>query len=184
MSTINNNAVLVNASSQRILALKKYVTPKAEISINGEPYKLAELIGVFQANLDSRASVTAKRAELKAALTEREGTEAARLAVDKGLKAWVGKQFGADSQEAHEFGYPPPKVTEKTVKSKMHAVQLSLATREARHTMGKKEKQRIKGTLVVPTAPADPASTAPPSPSNGIANANGASASLLNGAAH
>ncbi len=66
----------------------------------------------------------------------------------------------------------------------MHAVQLSLATREARHTMGKKQKKDVKGTLVAPAAPADPASTAPPSPSNGIANTNGASASLLNGAAH
>jgi hypothetical protein len=178
MST--NKSSIANGTSQRVTALKKYVTPKTEIAINGEHYKLADLIAVFQSSLDAQAEVTTKRAELKAALNVRDDAETAAHALDRGLKAWVANQYGDSSQEAHEFGYPPPRTAEKSVKTKMRAVEQALATRKARHTMGKKEKSKIKGTMVAPTEPAAPAITVTPQ-SNGITN--GASAPLQNGVA-
>lgn len=175
--TIKNNAVIADACSQRITALKKYITPKTEIPIDGTPHKLADVIDVFQRSLDARAEVTVKRSELKASLSKRKEIEDTRQRIDAGLKAWIAVRFGANSQQAHEFGYPPRKATKKDVATKWHAVEQSKATRDARHTMGKREKAKIKGT-VVQTAPVES-----PSRPNGVASAassNGAS----NGASH
>jgi hypothetical protein len=148
MATIKNNAVIVDACSQRINALKKYVTPKTEIPIDGTPYKLAEVLDVFQGSLDARAEVTAKRSQLKASLSKRKEIEDTRRAIDVGLKAWVASQFGANSQQAHEFGFPPRKAAKKDIETKWHAVEQSRATREARHTMGKNQKEKVKGAVV------------------------------------
>ena len=164
MPTVQNNAVIVDACSQRINALKKYVTPKTEIPIDGTPYKLAEVIDVFQSSLDARAEIMAKRSELKASLSKRKEIEDTRRSVDVGLRAWVASKFGANSKEAHEFGYPPRKATKKDVATKFHAVEQSIATREARHTMGKKEKEKVKGTV------AQAAPVPSPSPSNGASH--------------
>jgi hypothetical protein len=61
------------------------------------------------------------------------------------------------------FGMSVPKSTgKKTVETKAKAIAQSQATREARHTMGKKQKKSIKG--VVPqtaTTAATPSSSAP-----------------------
>jgi hypothetical protein len=160
MSKVQNNATIVSTCNQRLTALAKYVKPKTETSINGEPMKLSELIGVYQACLDTRTAVTTTRAQLQKVLSGRSSAEATRQAIDKGLKAWIVTKFGADSQEALEFGFAPQKVTTKSVETKRNAVLQSQATREARGTMGKREKEKIKGTVVDPTAPADPATTA------------------------
>ena len=70
-----------------------------------------------------------------------------RLSADAALQPYVMQRFGADSTEAHDFGYAPRKVTEKTVLSKAKAALLNTATREARGTTSKKAKRQIKGSL-------------------------------------
>jgi hypothetical protein len=168
--TVQTNAAIVDACAQRLNALKKHVALKTEIPIDGTAYELADVIDVFQSNLDAHAEVTAARAQLKAALAKRKAIEETRRSIDDGLKAWVAGRFGANSQQAHEFGYPPRKAAKKDAETKWHAVEQSRATREARHTMGKNQRERIKGTVVerVPVAsqnltPPLPAS-APPRP--------------------
>jgi hypothetical protein len=92
--------------------------------------------------------------------------------MDPQLKQWAFAKFGASSQAAKDMGFAPRKVAKRTVETKQHAVQQSIATREARHTMGKKQRSRIKGVVVAPIAPAEPAvveaPAAPPAtPSSG-----------------
>lgn len=186
-----SNAAVVDKCTQRLAALKQYVQAKAEIPIDGETKKLADVIAVYQDCLDTRASLQTKRAEIKAALVERANAETSRRAADRALKPWVINTFGANSQAAHDFGFPPPKAPLRTAKSKVAAVLLAEATRKARHTMGSKQKQDIKGTIVVSTAPAAPATNAPPAvpaasapPATSTVVSNGAPANgAMNGAA-
>ena len=152
-----SNAAVVDKCTQRLTALKQYVQAKAEIPIDGETKKLADVIAVYQTCLDTRASLQTKHAEIKAGLVERANAEASRRAADRALKPWVINTFGANSQAAHDFGFPPPKVPVRTAKSKVAAVLQAEATRKARHTMGSVQKQNIKGAIVVSTAPAAPA---------------------------
>jgi hypothetical protein len=92
-------------------------------------------------------------------MATRTSAEQARQRADRAVKAWVVNEFGEGSQQAIDFGFPPPRKATRTVESKVTAVARSKATREARHTMGKKQKSLIKGVVVTSTAPADPVNT-------------------------
>jgi hypothetical protein len=154
-----NNATVVDSCTQRLNALAAHVDTKAQISIDGTKLKASQVVAIYQSCLDSRAALATKRAETKAAMTTRSSAELARQRADKAVKAWVVNEFGEGSQQALDFGFAPPKKATRTVESKVNAVALAKATRAARHTMGKKQKSLIKGTIVVPVAPANPANT-------------------------
>jgi hypothetical protein len=76
------------------------------------------------------------------------------LAVDVALQPYVVQRFGPSSTEAHDFGYVPRKVTEKSPVTKAKASLLGKATRDARGTMSEKQKRNIKGSLDPATAAA------------------------------
>ena len=90
-------------------------------------------------------------------MATRSSAETARQRADRAVKACVVNEFGVGSQQALDFGFAPPRKATRTVESKVNAVALAKATRAARHTMGKKQKSLIKGTMVVPATPAVPA---------------------------
>ena len=161
MSIIQNNAKIVSTCSQRITALTKLVKAKTEIPINGEPLKLADLLGIYQAAIDTRSALITSRAALDKDLVARDSAEVTRRATDAGLKAWITTQFGARSTQAQELGFAPANPQAKTAEVKFVAVQKMLATREARGTKGKRQREKIKGTIVAPAAPAVPAVTVP-----------------------
>ena len=142
-----SNATVIDKCTQRLQALKSYVTPKAQIAINGVVHKATDVIEIYQRSLDTRAACSTKRAEMKAALSDRAAAEAQRREADRALKAYVVNQFGVSSQEAMNFGFPPPKTAARSVDSKALAVARAKATRKARHTMGRKQKEQIKGTV-------------------------------------
>ena len=135
---------------KRLNALKAYADGKAQIAINGTKHKASQVVAVYQSCLDSRAALATKRAETKAAMAVRSSAETARQRADRAVKAWVVNEFGEGSQQALDFGFAPPRKATRTVESKVNAVALAKATRAARHTMGKKQKSLIKGTMVVP----------------------------------
>jgi hypothetical protein len=165
--TVNTNEKTVTKCNQRIGAIKKYVTnPATLITIDGKSYKPDEVIAAYQGLLDAGSLVITKRGELKIAVADRNATAASVRAVDKGLKAWVASTLGSTSQAAHDFGFAP-KVSTKSVETKMHAVEQLRATREARGTKGPKEKAKIKGVVATPEAPAPAASPAPAAPAAG-----------------
>ena len=162
MSIIQNNAKIVSTCGQRLIALKKFVkTTKTAMTVSGEPMKLSDLTAVYQAAIDTRTALVPQRAAYEKALAARNSAEVTRQATDKKLKAWVVNEFGANSEQAREFGFLPTKVGEKSAATKATAVLQAQATRVARGTKGKRQKEEIKGTIVAPAAPAVPAVTAP-----------------------
>jgi hypothetical protein len=165
-----NNASVVDTCTQRLNALKTHLSnAKATIAVNGVQMKAAEVIATYQACLDGRATLTTQRADVKATLGTVAAADTKRRGVDRALKAWVVNQYGADSNVAHDFGFPPPKKAARTVSSKATAIERNVATREARHTMGSKQKEDVKGTMVVLVGPANPANTAQPAAPAGSA---------------
>jgi len=162
-TTTRNNASVIDVCTQRLNALKAHLSStKATIAVNGVQTKAAEILATYQASLDGRATLKSQRADVKATLGTVAASDAKRRVVDRALKAWVVNQYGADSKEAHDFGFPPPKTPERTVTSKATAIERGQATREARHTMGSRQKEDVKGTAVVLVAPANPATTVQP----------------------
>jgi hypothetical protein len=123
--------------------------------------------------------VLAKHGEYKAAVAKRRAADAQRRTFDDALKSWVLNRFGANSNVAHDFGYTARKVGDPGTQAKADAVKLAKATREARGTIGKKKKLKIKGSLTPlvqgnspPAAHAASADavTPPINATNGIAN--------------
>jgi hypothetical protein len=73
------------------------------------------------------------------------------------LTTYILGSYGASAlQMLQDFGFTPPKPRggRKTASSKAQAVVQAKATRVARHTMGKRQKSKIKGSV-----PAQPSTT-------------------------
>jgi len=151
-----NNTTVIDASIRRLRALESYVDDNTKIALNGRKLALAEVLAIYQESLDSRADLARQRAAAKAAMERRATAEAARLEADRALKAWALNEFGIESKEAIDFGFPPARKPQITVEAKARAVARRMATREARHTMGKRQKEEIRGTLAVAAALASP----------------------------
>jgi hypothetical protein len=140
MSTIKNNAVIVDACSQRLKALQEYAPATGDMPIEGKRFTRDQLVAIFQACLDTRAELVKSRAKVKVDLASRSKAEADRRAIEAGLKAWVVAQFGPGSNQALEFGYTSRKRTAPSSETKANAAKLAKATRVARGTdKGKKE---------------------------------------------
>jgi hypothetical protein len=161
MSIKLNNATVIATCNQRLKALAQYVKTKTVMQVNGAQMKPADLTDIYQACIDTRSELLARKTAYEKALEARDRAEATRLTTDKGLKAWVTGAFGADTQEALEFGFLSPKIRAKSAATKATAVLKVLATRQARGTRGTRQKEGIKGTIVAPAAPAEPAITTP-----------------------
>jgi hypothetical protein len=153
-----NNAKIVETCTRRVRSLASYVGSDTAIAINGRKLAHADVVATYRRCLDARATVARLRAQLEEALGTVGETEAARLEADAALRAWVRAEFGVESTEAIDFGFPPPRKSARTVEEKALAVARTKATRAARRTMGKRQKQEIRGTLVI-SAPPDPAAT-------------------------
>ena len=158
MGNRGNNDATVNQNTKRIEAMQKYVTnAKTEIPIGGAVLKPADVIGIFQDDTDNRKEVAVTKAAYGSAVAKRTASELKRQVADEALKGWVLNRFGETSTEAKEFGYAPRKRAAVTAEKRANAVKLNEATRQARGTVGKKQKLAIKGTL-----PAAPPAAAPP----------------------
>ena len=202
MKKIASNEV-VSACTQRVSAIKAYLTAKDEIFVNGEQVKATDIAQMFQEALDTRAAAVTAKGDYKTALVARDTAEANRLSADTALGPYVMQRFGANSTEAHAFGYAPRKAVDKTVLSKARAALLNKATRDARGTKSKKALQQIKGTLSPEAAaalgalsgsatsaatPAPSASATPPAAPPAVAStplaAPATNGAALNGTAH
>ncbi|MGO8995158.1 MAG: hypothetical protein ACLQVI_17725 [Polyangiaceae bacterium] len=151
-----NNTTVVDACVRRLRALASYAGGATAIAINGRKLTVAEVVAIYDECLASRTDLAQKRAVARAAMDRRATAEAARREADQALRGWVANEFGIASKEAIDFGFPPPKKPELTVDAKALAVARTKATRAARHTMGKRQKEQIRGTLAE-TPPATPA---------------------------
>ena len=146
----------VTSYTKRIQALRG-VPAKQWIPVEGTAYTAAQVIGIFQASLDAIEAVKVKQGTLKLAVAAEHEARAAAEAVDAGVKLWAFGQYGSRSQMANDLGYQARKVAATSVDTKQRALEQAKATRKARGTVGRKARLKIKGTIPVPTVPADPA---------------------------
>lgn len=143
----SHNVTVANAI-RRLEAMKKHLAGrKVTIPLAGKLLTPAQVTAIFQESLDAQAAVAQKLAAYKGALTDRDAAEKRRLAADEAMKNWVLQLFGDGSVEANEFGYAARKKPEISTEDLAKAVELRRATREARGTMGKKQKRKIRGVV-------------------------------------
>jgi hypothetical protein len=157
MATINKTTIQAHEQSA-LAGVDKYYANVSSLTVGGVQYTPAAIKQVLTDDLTAQAAVGAQRATLRVGVKAAKQTRATANALLKALRVHIVDQYGSKAEPVlQDFGYPPPRDTKKTVKDKAQAVDKSLATRAARHTMGTKQKKSVKSTTTPETGGAAPA---------------------------
>jgi hypothetical protein len=133
--------------AMKLLAgIAKHFPATGRFRIAGASYTRAQLAAVFQEQLDAMTAVGAAHALLTAAvMRERAATKRAHAAA-KNLRLWAEGHFGSSALAITDFGWSIPRKTgPKTVEAKLAVARKGAATRAARKTLGKRQRQKIRG---------------------------------------
>jgi hypothetical protein len=165
------------------------------IVLEGVSYKQPQLRQIFQDDLDATAATNDTKAQWQSAVLAEKTTATKTHGVKRALFSYLAATFGVNSQVLIDFGSAPKKAGKIKPAIKAVAVTQALATRKARHIMGRKQRLEIPPavtasapaatTTSVVTTTAQPQATpvvAPTAPAavangtNGVAATNGAGA--------
>jgi hypothetical protein len=155
MSKKRNSAEITAVCLQRIRALKEHTSPRETVPVGGTRYTSKQIVAVYQRNLDRRDAVKKARAQLDVALAAARESDDEVATFEVPVKSWALNHFGATHNATTELGFSPPKRTPRAPEDVALAVRRAAATREARGTMGKKARLKIKGVVEAPEAPGD-----------------------------
>jgi hypothetical protein len=156
-------------NNQALEGIEKHLFNVKSVPIFGAQTRLAEIKSVLRAALAMQAKVDVARAQLRELVAQSRAADASAARVRRALRAYVVVHHGPDARGVlADFGFVP-KPREQTVQAKAVAVGKRLETRKLRHTMGKRQKARVKAGAVPPPQ-ATPAPAPSTSASNGASN--------------
>lgn len=137
--------------------LAKHYAGVTSLTLGGVSVTLTDLQGLIQADLDAMDTSAKAKAIHRGLVQAERSAHAKALPLLRSLKALVFASHGgteATSELLEDFGYRPRKRAARTVEQVAEAAVKAKATREARHTMGPKQKKAIKGAI--PASPLPP----------------------------
>jgi hypothetical protein len=145
MSQVQNRAQTLETDQKVIQAVGQYLGSIVSMMFLGQAYTPGDLKAVFQAEIDGLIAVEAKRAAYRAQVLLTKASSAKARELRKALRSYILSTYGATAAEVlTAFGISiPTQRAPKTVATKAEALQKAKATRQARHTMGKKQKAQI-----------------------------------------
>jgi hypothetical protein len=147
-----NKDKTVNQHRQGIVGIRKHFASVPTIPLGGTPTTPNDAIATLQGTIDAVDAAGAAEQAFRGAVA------AQNAAIEKGtglltdLKTLVKSQLGSSEGVLGDFGFSNPKRQTPDEATKAAAVVKRAATREARHTMGKRQKAGIKGTVPATTA--------------------------------
>ncbi|MGH7437761.1 MAG: hypothetical protein ACRENE_18955 [Polyangiaceae bacterium] len=142
-----------------IAGTKKHLSKASVLEFAGDALTPAELEALLQKLADLRAAVADAQAAARARVAEEEAQAPALRDRMSAFVAFVKARFGDKPDTLADFGLEARKArTPLTVEQMAVAVAKRKATRDARHTMGSKQKKKVKGdvtgvTVTVSRAP-------------------------------
>ena len=166
MAKVNNTDV--RESGRRLQdGIKKHFKSSRSITIAGHDYRPEDLVKVLQEEIDAADAVEAARLGWSAAVRTSKELQQNTAPMKRALRGFVASMFGDTSAVLSDFGLKPRKARKAmTVDEKVLVVGKLRATRAARHTMGKRQKQQVVGEATQRGARAG-ATTAGSSATNG-----------------
>jgi hypothetical protein len=170
MANVNNNTTQAH-DAQVIVGIQKHLLGVPSLPLAGATYAPADLVKLVQSRIDSAGVVAAANASWHSTVAAQKALGAKLTPLLRSLRQYVLNSFGETSPVLADFGFSAPKTATKTPEQKVAAAAKAKATREARGTLGKKQKAKVKGTVpaAAPTAPsaASQPAAAPPAPAGG-----------------
>ncbi len=125
--------------------LEKHFARMVPLVIGGKEWKKEELIGFLEKYEGAMTAAHAAEAEYLAAVDREKTIDIETEEIAKCLLGLVRAGFGHDVEALADFGTAPFKKAVKSAEVKARAADRLRATRAARHTMGPKQKAKIKG---------------------------------------
>jgi hypothetical protein len=170
--TLKNRTTRADRIRKVKAGLQKYYA-STPLVLAGTSYQPAGLQAFLQADVDANDAATKAKASLRQTAKDAKSTDQATDPVLTAIHSQVEAQYGAapnaDTVRA-DFGYARKTRQPLTAEQKAAAAAKRKATREARHTMGPKEKSKIHGTVVSSSPTSTGSSGASPSGSTNKSN--------------
>ncbi len=137
------------ALAQHMLAgVKKHYANVSAMTFGSATFTAAEVEASLQAFIDLRAEVEAAKTLTKAKLMAEQAQGPALRGRIVALMAFVRAAYSNSPDVLADFGLKPRKVAAPaTIEEQAEAAAKRRATRAARHTMGKRQKEKVKGTI-------------------------------------
>jgi hypothetical protein len=150
---LNGNKTSRQNSNRKIIAaINAYV--KNPVNLSGVSYAPQQLVVLFQTGIDTSDATDKAHTAWQIAVDAERTNARALSGIQAGLRHYVLATYGAASPEAAAFGFTPKTPRTVTSETKANAAKKRVATREARHTMGVRQKQDVKGEVAPAAAPA------------------------------
>jgi hypothetical protein len=135
--------------------------PNGSLTFGGATYTPAALTQVLQSLDDATTGMDAAAAKWQDAVKAQRNVATTVGPILRDYRRYLVTLFGTAVEPLADFGLTPRKApAPQTVEQKAAAATKREATRQARHTMGKRQKASIKGTVPSATTPA-PAGVSP-----------------------
>jgi len=167
-TTAREKKVAVLGRDDKIIAgIQKHFQGTSSLQLAGSTYSPADLVKLIQSRASQVATVDAANATWHAAVAAERELNAKLTTVIQGLRQYALNTFGATSPVLADFGFSASTRRPLTPEENVARTAKAKATRAARHTMGKVQKKKVKGTTAAANtapAPAPAASTAPATP--------------------
>jgi hypothetical protein len=158
--------LVIDTADQKMAAgIKQFFSALPTMTVGSQTLAPADFAKIFQDRVASSQTVQTATAARTAAVKADRDKRTQTAPVVKAFKRVVQGMFSESPDTLAVFGLQPIRVGAPTVATKAAAADKALATRKARHTMGKNQKKDIHGTPPsATTAPADPEPVATPAP--------------------
>jgi hypothetical protein len=161
-----NRSQQQDADQKLIDGINKHSQTIPSLVFGGTSNPTTAIIAVLQARIATANAALSTRATWQSAVKADLDERAKTKTYVSGLRQALQLAFAGSIDGLADFGLKPRKQRAvRTPEEKAAAVAKAKATRAARHTMGAKQKAKVKGTApqAVPATPPSPA-TAPSAP--------------------
>jgi hypothetical protein len=162
---MSSSTTTINVTTQKATVTAEYkalITGINQLLPGVDPFDIgsvtlsrADLLAKLQGRVDAANATKAALQAYRTAVANERASDATLKPLRAQVKVYLQGRFGKTSTQLQSFGFTPNRVPVRTVKAKAAGVAKSAATREARHTMGKKQKAAIHGTVPEATSAAD-----------------------------
>lgn len=161
INTPKNNRIDQTTAEQTLIdGFNKHAAAIPSMVINGVVRTTKDIVATLQSRIDSARTALSTRATWQTAIRTDQALRDTTKTYVSGVKQGLLVAFAGQLDTLADFGLTARAKHVATPEEKIVAAAKAKATREARHTMGSKQKAAIKGT-VTPTAPAP---AVPPAP--------------------
>ena len=160
MSSNPNRPTVQARDKQFVTGINKRLTNVQSLAIAGASYTPAQLITLFQSQIDNADAVALAKAKYQDALKAYRDQAKQLVGIVSGFRGQIRNIFGDASEPLSDFGMTPRKAKKPNLETKTAAVAKTKATRKARGTMGPKRRKSIKGTVPATTTTGTTVTTA------------------------